>query len=139
MLPQHHKMFDTLFYQILEKGVKHGLTRKDFFYIYETKQKKQSERRIQPNAACEILLNHTNLKNLHLSTNAKVGFYRDSKRVFGSLSEVEIKLFLIRILETVGDKRLLKPYFVNEVLKCLKSSRIANHGPILLLPLSNKQ
>ena len=139
VLPKDHEMTDQHFSQLLKEAEKHTLRRSDFFYITENKKKQRSEKRIGPEAACELLLRKTALKHFCLCTHAKVGYMFHSKGIYGSFSQLEIKIFLKRILEKVGEERLLKPYFINELLKWLKSSRIAVNGPIMLMKCSDEE
>lgn len=136
MPPKTSKIFNELFSRTLEKAETHTLTRNDFFYLTENKKKQLLEKRVTSRKACDLLLSKTIFKQFKLCLDVNVGYLVYPGKIYGSFSTTEIRMLILRILEKVGDERLLKPHFINEILKQLKTSKIAIHGPTLLIDVS---
>ena len=139
MQQQNHETTSEILSQLIRINENHSLKKDDFFYISESKQNKRLEKRVSADVACEILLNNTNLINFRLCTYTKIGYYQNAESLYGPLSQLEMRTIIKRILEKVGEDELLKPYFIQQILTHLKTSRIAVCGPILLKTMSDKQ
>ena len=131
-LEENHSILDEEFDRLLKESESHNLKRNDFFYIVENKKKEKSEKRIPIQRVCDLLLEETNLKHLCLCTDCKIGFYLRPEGLYGPYSQLKIKTMLLRILRQINEPKFLTPYFVSQLLTCLKTSRIAMNSSSLL-------
>ena len=133
-LRRPEKFLDSNFSQILKECSNHSLKRSHFYFI---SGKKKTEKRINSLEASKLLIERSFLKNIRicLSTNTSYVYYLDN--IYGPLNSKELRMIVIKILEKVGEKDLVKPFFIDQLLKEVKSNTdVAVMGAIWLFNLN---
>ena len=125
---------DSGFSQVLKDCSHHNLKKSDFYFI---SGKKKKEKRIDSLAASKLLIERSFLKNIRICLLTNTSYIYYPNKIYGPINSKQLRLILNEMLEKVGEKDLVKPFFIDQILKSLKcNTKTAVNGSVWLFNLN---